>query len=125
MAGAIPETPYLDSDYLRDERSTEKSYVYSLGLVLFEMLCGNEALDQWLDQGQVSQAQWIKTYFMTVIFRWIHPCLVGRISPDCFELLVKTAINCLHDEGNKHPSMSDIITSLKEALKLQEAAKIT
>ncbi|KAJ8548878.1 hypothetical protein K7X08_029859 [Anisodus acutangulus] len=124
-AGAIHERGYLDSDYLRDERLTEKSYVYSLGLVLFEMLCGNEALDQWLDQGQVSLAQWIKTCSMTVTSRWIHPCLVGRISPDCFELFVKTAINCLHDEGNKRPSMSDIITSLKEALKLQEAAKIT
>ncbi|XP_060195813.1 putative receptor-like protein kinase At5g39000 [Lycium barbarum] len=116
---------YLDSDYLRDERLTEKSYVYSFGLVLFEMLCANEALDQWQDQGQVSLAQWIKTCSMTLTSNYIHPCLVGRISPDCFELFVNTAINCLHDEGNKRPSMSDIITSLKEALKLQEAAKIT
>ncbi|MCD7454065.1 hypothetical protein HAX54_023382, partial [Datura stramonium] len=124
-AGAIHEGRYLDSDYLRDERFTEKSYVYSFGLVLFEMLCANEALGHWLNQGQVSLAQWIKTCFMSVTSHSIHPCLAGRISPDCFELFVNTAINCLHNEGNKRPSMSDIITSLKEALKLQEAAKIT
>ncbi|TMW98730.1 hypothetical protein EJD97_003562 [Solanum chilense] len=124
-AGVIHEGGYLDSDYLRDAKFTEKSYVYSFGLVLFEMLCTNEALEHWLNQGQVSLAQWIKTCFMTVTSRSIHPCLVGRISPDCFELFVDTAINCLHDEGNKRPSMNDIITNLKEALKLQEAAKIT
>lgn len=124
-AGAIHEGGYLDSDYLRDERLTEKSYVYSFGLVLFEILCANEALGHWLYQGQVSLARWIKTCFMTPSSHSIHPCLVGRISSDCFELFINTAINCLHDEGNKRPSMSDIITSLKEALKLQEAAKIT
>uniref|UniRef100_A0A3Q7EX35 Protein kinase domain-containing protein n=1 Tax=Solanum lycopersicum TaxID=4081 RepID=A0A3Q7EX35_SOLLC len=124
-AGVIHEGGYLDSDYLRDANLTEKSYVYSFGLVLFEMLCTNEALEHWLNQGQVSLAQWIKTCFLTVTSHSIHPCLVGRISPDCFELFLDTAINCLHDEGNKRPSMNDIITNLKEALKLQEAAKIT
>ncbi|KAL3344078.1 hypothetical protein AABB24_023491 [Solanum stoloniferum] len=124
-ARVIPEGGYLDSDYLRDNKLTEKSYVYSFGLVLFEMLCANEALEHWLNHGQVSLAQWIKTCFMTVKSHSIHPCLVGRISPDCFEMFVDTAINCLHHEGNKRPSMNDIITSLKEALKLQEAANIT
>ncbi|KAF3627964.1 putative receptor-like protein kinase FERONIA-like [Capsicum annuum] len=124
-AGAVPEGGYLDSDCLRDERLTEKSYVYSFGLVLFEMLCANEALNHWLNEGQISLAQWIKTSFMTATAHCIHPCLVGRISPDCFALFVNTALNCLHDEGIKRPSMSDIITSLKEALNLQEAYKIT
>ncbi|KAI3462613.1 hypothetical protein Pfo_019276 [Paulownia fortunei] len=47
---------YLDSDYIRGEQLTEKSYVYSFGLVLFELLFADKESDRWFDEDQVTSS---------------------------------------------------------------------
>ncbi|XP_024980576.1 probable receptor-like protein kinase At5g20050 isoform X2 [Cynara cardunculus var. scolymus] len=49
---------YLDPDYVFTGRLTRKSDVYAFGVVLFEVLCGKQAVDRSLDEEQWSLARW-------------------------------------------------------------------
>ncbi|KAL0450446.1 UNVERIFIED_CONTAM: Receptor-like protein kinase FERONIA [Sesamum latifolium] len=115
---------YLDSDYIRGEQLTEKSYVYSFGLVLFEVLFADKESDRWSEEDQVSLAYWIKSCMRGNLAGCIDPFLVGRISPDSLKTFIETAGRCLLDHGTDRPSIADIVTRLEVALKQQEAAEV-
>lgn len=114
---------HLDSDYVRGEELTEKSYVYSFGLILFEVLFAEKDSDRWLEEDQVILAQWIKSCMRSNLSGCIDPFLVGRTSPDSLKTFIETAGRCLLDKGMDRPSMGDIITRLDTALKQQEAVE--
>lgn len=113
---------YLDSDYIRDEQLTEKSYVFSFGLVLFEVLCAPKDLIRWLDEDQVSLVQWIKSGIRSNFSGRIDPNLMHDSSPECLGMFIETASKCLLDKGTERPSMNEIVASLEAALLVQEAA---
>lgn len=113
---------YLDSDYIRDEQLTEKSYVFSFGLVLFEVLCAPKELIRWLDEDQVSLVQWIKSGLRSNFAGRIDPNLMHDSSPECLGMFIETASKCLLDKGTERPSMNEIVASLEAALLVQEAA---
>nr|GMC65990.1 receptor-like protein kinase FERONIA [Ipomoea batatas]GMD09474.1 receptor-like protein kinase FERONIA [Ipomoea batatas] len=112
---------FLDSDYVRDTTSTEKSYAYAFGLLLIEVLCANNELILW-DQDRESIASLFKSCIEGSLSRCIDPYLIGKISPDCLRMFVDTASSCLQDQGSKRPSLSEVVKNLKAALELQEAA---
>ncbi|XP_051141371.1 receptor-like protein kinase FERONIA isoform X2 [Andrographis paniculata] len=111
----------MDSDYIRGEQITEKSYVYSLGLILFEVLFAEQESDRWFDEDQVSLACWIKSEMRNNPSGCIDPFLIGRVSPASRNIYLETAARCLLDNGMDRPSISDIQTRLEEALKQQES----
>lgn len=113
---------YLDSDYIRDEQLTEKSYVFSFGLVLFEVLCATKESTGWLDEDQVSLVQWIKSGLRSNLAGRIDPNLTHELSPECLGMFIETASKCLLDKGTERPSMNEIVESLEAALLVQEAA---
>lgn len=112
---------YLDSDFIRGSQSTEKSYVYSFGLLLYEVLCADEESDRWLEKDQVSLSRWIKSQIPNILSSCIDPYLVAKASPDSLQIFIETAERCLLDNGNARPSINDIVIRLKTALKQQEA----
>ncbi|KAL8471796.1 hypothetical protein ACS0TY_029141 [Phlomoides rotata] len=114
---------YLDSEYIWGDQITEKSYVYSFGLVLFEVLFADKESDRWLEEDQVILVQWIKSCMKSNLSGYIDPFLVGRTSPDSLKIFIETAGRCLLDYGNDRPSMNNIVTRLEEALKQQDATE--
>ncbi|KAL8471802.1 hypothetical protein ACS0TY_029144 [Phlomoides rotata] len=114
---------YLDSEYIWGDQITEKSYVYSFGLVLFEVLFADKESDRWLEEDQVILVQWIKSCMKSNLSGYIDPFLVGRTSPDSLKIFIETAGRCLLDYGNDRPSMINIVTRLEEALKQQDATE--
>ncbi|XP_061995237.1 receptor-like protein kinase FERONIA [Rosa rugosa] len=115
---------YLDPEYYRRQRLTEKSDVYSLGVVLFEVLCARPAVIQTEELKQVSLAEWAKICHQNGdLDQIIDPSLRGKISADCLNKFTEVAISCMHDDGTERPSMNDVVKELELALLLQQSAE--
>ncbi|XP_062151005.1 receptor-like protein kinase FERONIA [Alnus glutinosa] len=114
---------YLDPEYARRRQLTEKSDVYSLGVVLFEVLCARKPLDQKLAPEQCNLANWArKCMERGTISEIIDPYLKGKIAPECLKVFVEVAESCVRDQGIQRPTMNDVVEKLGFALDLQEDA---
>ncbi|KAI9075111.1 hypothetical protein K1719_042923 [Acacia pycnantha] len=115
---------YLDPEYYKRQRLTEKSDVYSLGVVLFEILCARPALIRTAEKKQVSLADWGKHCYQNgSLSQIVDPALAGNISSECLRKFSEMAASCLLDDGAQRPSMNDVVWGLEFVLQLQENAE--
>ncbi|KAL7141120.1 hypothetical protein ABFS83_08G032400 [Erythranthe nasuta] len=112
---------YIDPSYSRTGRLTTKSDTYSFGVVLLEVLCGRPAaesidvdkeriLSMWaqdkINKGEVDQI--------------VASSLREEISPTSLKKFVDVAQRCLHEEPDKRPTMSQVVSQLELAVEQQE-----
>ncbi|XP_019241430.1 PREDICTED: receptor-like protein kinase FERONIA [Nicotiana attenuata] len=114
---------YVDPEYYKRQQLTEKSYVYSFGVVLFEVLCARPAMIPNLPKGQVNLAEWAcRCWRKRNLEQIIDPNLKGQIAPECLSKFAELAYRCLRDQEVQRPSIGDVVRTLEFALQLQEAA---
>nr|GEW74155.1 protein kinase-like domain, phloem protein 2-like protein [Tanacetum cinerariifolium] len=80
-----------DPTYIETKSFNHKSDMYSFGTVLFELLC-----DEIID-----------------------PVLWKQMDPRSFNVFAKTAYECMNEERSRRPDISEVVTRLENALKLQ------
>ena len=113
----------MDLEYARCQKLSDKSDVYSLGVVLLEVLCARKALNQKLEEEEWNLAHWArKCIERGTINEIIDPYLKGKIAPLCFKMFMQIAESCTRDQGIQRPPMGDVVEKLKLALELQENA---
>ncbi|XP_047162703.1 receptor-like protein kinase FERONIA [Vigna umbellata] len=111
---------YLDPEYYKRQRLTEKSDVYSYGVVLLEVLCGRQPLLRTVEKQQVSLVDWAKhRYEKGSLSEIVDPALKGQIAPLCLRKFSEVAMSCLLEDGTQRPSMNDVVGVLEFVLQLQ------
>ncbi|XWS30890.1 hypothetical protein CRYUN_Cryun23aG0030000 [Craigia yunnanensis] len=114
---------YIAPEYAIDGELTEKSDVFSFGVILFEVLFGRIAYDSTLSENQQNILDWASEIAREgTIYHVIDPYLKGRIAPECLKKYLEIACSCVHYNGNERPSMGEVEVTLELALELQEKA---
>ncbi|GJZ69550.1 kinase-like domain, phloem protein 2-like protein [Tanacetum coccineum] len=105
---------YLDPKYKTTGGVTHKSDVYSLGVVLLEVLRGRSAVDdEELGEGLISQLE--KSHLDDMV----DPHLRKQMDPESFRIFSETAYYCLQEERAKRPYIDQVVKRLDKALELQ------
>ncbi|XP_027361601.1 receptor-like protein kinase FERONIA [Abrus precatorius] len=117
---------YLDPEYYQCHKLTEKSDLYSLGVVLLEVLSARLAVSQGEDDEQVNLAEWVMSCFENgSVEQIMDPSIEGSIVKECFELYLGVAMKCVAESGVERPSIGEVLQSLVQAMHCQKNASTT
>nr|XP_043615770.1 receptor-like protein kinase FERONIA [Erigeron canadensis] len=114
------KTEYMDPAYKKTGEVSHKSDVYSLGIVLFELLCGRLAIDN--PPGQLDSFETIAKYHYENgnLGRLIDPALREDQDMESFKSFSETAYSCLNQDPLKRPNIRQIVRLLEKALELRQ-----
>ncbi|XVF37377.1 hypothetical protein REPUB_Repub20aG0002800 [Reevesia pubescens] len=114
VSTVVKGTPgYLDPEYFLTHKLTDKSDVYSLGVVFLEMLTGMQPISH----GKNIVREVNTAYESGMMFSIIDGRM-GSYPSECIERFVGLALSCCHDKPEKRPSMLDVVRQLEYILKM-------
>uniref|UniRef100_A0A0D9WHS9 non-specific serine/threonine protein kinase n=1 Tax=Leersia perrieri TaxID=77586 RepID=A0A0D9WHS9_9ORYZ len=114
VSTVVKGTPgYLDPEYFLTHKLTDKSDVYSLGVVFLEMLTGMKPIEH----GKNIVREVKKSYRSGNISE-IMDSRMGLCPPECVQSFLVLAMKCSRDETDDRPSMSEIVRELELILKM-------
>ncbi|KAJ6832427.1 putative LRR receptor-like serine/threonine-protein kinase [Iris pallida] len=120
ISTVVKGTPgYLDPEYFLTHKLTDKSDVYSLGVVFLELLTGMRPISHGKNiVREVSSAYRSGLVFSVVDSR------MGSYPSECIERFVSLALRCCQDETDARPPMTDVVRELEDIWRtMPEAGK--
>ncbi|KAJ6365850.1 hypothetical protein OIU76_030599 [Salix suchowensis] len=118
----VKGTPgYLDPEYFLTNKLTEKSDVYSLGIVFLELLTGMEPISHGKHiVREVNAACQSGTMFSIIDQK------MGPYPSDCVKKFMALALKCCQDEPAERPAMLEVVREVENiSYMLQESAPIS
>ncbi|KAK7284947.1 hypothetical protein RJT34_19701 [Clitoria ternatea] len=109
---------YLDPEYYRNYQLTDKSDVYSYGVVLLELLTSQRAIDFNREQDDVNLAIHVSQHASNgTIMEVVDQRLVslepsGGKTITSIKLFLELALACLKEKKGERPNMREIVQSL-------------
>ncbi|KAI7755610.1 hypothetical protein M8C21_016683, partial [Ambrosia artemisiifolia] len=120
----ITDDAFLDPQY-KQGFLTEKSDIYSFGVILFEVFCGRLAWVEGCEDNIKSLGPLAKQYYEQgkldeIVFGGIKEQIVSQ----SLTTFAEVAYQCLHEDGYKRPEAREVVIQLKKALEFQEDFEI-
>ncbi|KAI5074278.1 hypothetical protein GOP47_0010239 [Adiantum capillus-veneris] len=112
---------YMDPEYFSGERLTEKVDVYSFGVLVFEVICGQRAVFQesWSPE-QKNLVEWAKAFIdRGAIDDIVDVSLNGQYDVRSVRKAVEVAVACVGIPSPNRPKMTDVCMELREAERLE------
>ncbi|KAI3831183.1 hypothetical protein MKW92_047321 [Papaver armeniacum] len=108
VSTVVKGTPgYLDPEYFLTHKLTDKSDVYSLGVVFLEILTGWQPIQH----GKNIVREVNGAYNSGMIFSVIDEKM-GSYPSECIEKFVKLALQCCQEDTDARPSMAEVVKEL-------------
>ncbi|XP_020273382.1 probable LRR receptor-like serine/threonine-protein kinase At1g06840 [Asparagus officinalis] len=118
VSTVVKGTPgYLDPEYFLTHKLTDKSDVYSLGVVFLELLTGMRAISH----GKNIVREVNAAYHSGLMFSVIDNSM-GSYPSECVERFVSLALRCCQDETDSRPSMSEVVRELENIWRMTPEA---
>ncbi|CAH8282520.1 unnamed protein product [Eruca vesicaria subsp. sativa] len=119
----VAGTPgYLDPEYYRTNWLTEKSDVYSLGIVLLEIITNCPVIQQTREKPHI--AEWVGLMLTKGdIASIMDPNLKGDYDSRSVWRAVELAMSCVNPSSAARPNMSQVISALKECIMYENSNK--
>ncbi|XP_058737149.1 probable LRR receptor-like serine/threonine-protein kinase At1g06840 [Vicia villosa] len=114
VSTVVKGTPgYLDPEYMMTHKLTDKSDVYSLGIVLLELLTGMHPISRGKNiVREVNLACQNGTMDSIIDAR------MGEYPSECLDKFLALALSCCHDHPDERPSMLDVVRELEDIIGL-------
>nr|GEZ44722.1 protein kinase-like domain, phloem protein 2-like protein [Tanacetum cinerariifolium] len=117
--GACSYTPgYVDSTFFKAYTVNHKLDIYSIGIVLCEVLCGRRSIIS-SDTNKYLAPLAVSHYREKRLDEIIDWDLWKQMDSQSFNIFAKIAYDCLNEERSKRPDIDEILTRLEKALELQ------
>nr|XP_043635695.1 probable LRR receptor-like serine/threonine-protein kinase At1g06840 [Erigeron canadensis] len=109
VSTVVKGTPgYLDPEYFLTHKLTDKSDVYSLGVVFLELLTGMHPITH----GKNIVREVNIAYRSGMIFSVIDSKM-GSYPSECVEKFVTLALKCCQEDTDERPSMAEVVRELE------------
>ncbi|KAK4731504.1 hypothetical protein R3W88_024492 [Solanum pinnatisectum] len=109
VSTVVKGTPgYLDPEYFLTHKLTDKSDVYSLGVVFLELLTGMQPISH----GKNIVREVNLAYRSGMIFNVIDDRM-GSYPSECVEKFINLALKCCQEETEGRPSMVEVVRELE------------
>ncbi|KAJ0978486.1 hypothetical protein J5N97_013960 [Dioscorea zingiberensis] len=109
VSTVVKGTPgYLDPEYFLTHKLTDKSDVYSLGVVFLELLTGMQPISH----GKNIVREVTVSYQSGMMFSVVDNRM-GSYPSECIERFVALALRCCQEETDKRPPMSEVVRELE------------
>ncbi|KAL6145686.1 hypothetical protein ACLB2K_056371 [Fragaria x ananassa] len=117
---------YLDPEYYRSYQLTDKSDVYSYGVVLLELLTSQKAIDFSRGEDDVNLAIYVSLRASNgAIMEVVDQRLLGDREPsgnvvESVKLLFDVALACLREKKGDRPTMKDVVQKLQCIIQISD-----
>ncbi|KAI5679821.1 hypothetical protein M9H77_01048 [Catharanthus roseus] len=109
VSTVVKGTPgYLDPEYFLTHKLTDKSDVYSLGVVFLELLTGMHPISH----GKNIVREVNMAYRSGMIFSVIDDKM-GSYPSECVEKFITLGLKCCQEETDSRPSMAEVVRELE------------
>ncbi|CAI9116278.1 OLC1v1017377C2 [Oldenlandia corymbosa var. corymbosa] len=110
VSTVVKGTPgYLDPAYFLTHQLTDKSDVYSLGVVFLEILTGMPAIIHGKNLVKEVHVACSSDMMLEIIDKSMDSYL-----PNCVEKFMTLALKCCEEETNARPSMAEVVRELED-----------
>nr|XP_024397036.1 probable LRR receptor-like serine/threonine-protein kinase At1g67720 [Physcomitrium patens] len=114
---------YLDPEFLSTNQLSVKSDVFTFGVVLLEVLCGRQPINNGLlDKSQSDIVEWVRNLMLAGDIESILDPTIRDCHPnmDSVWKVAELAIQCVEPLGIHRPFMRDVVKQLHEAIVLED-----